>query len=432
MSVREEMARRQRPDPVELRRAGDLLLSNLVWIHHPDSPDSDLVTGRVHIDAADLHLKQQTRAVYAAIEASLRKAGIGIDHVLHQRVHLRDMRDYGRWIDVLQRDRPGWKPATTVFGEGHGLPPGIEIAVEIVASGVGAASPVWVDAAAASTDPFPGCVRSGDWIFTSAVAPLTPEGQVVESQEQLVAWEGIRPVAEFSGQGALGRRDEQLAAQMLATYANMRLILSAAESDLMLLTKQNGYTRMHMKSFTPIEAARRSLFEKAIETPPASTVQVVDFGPSKKAALQFEAIAVRQGVDVSRPPTSSTTPYGFYSPIATAGGVVFTAGELAFSSEIGGVVGAWENDPGRTLVHQARFVARRIKALFAAAKVQPAGIARLNVYLRDRALAEAWTRLTLEELGGSDPTIVETTVLDCGPYESCLFELDGVGAVAGY
>jgi enamine deaminase RidA (YjgF/YER057c/UK114 family) len=140
---------------------------------------------------------------------------------------------------------------------------------------------------------------------------------------------------------------------------------------------------------------------------------------------------VRQGVDVSSPPTSATTPYGFYSPIASAGGVVFTAGELAFSSEIGGVVGAWENDPGRVLVHQARFVARRIRDLFEAAKVQPAGIARLNVYLRDRALTEAWTRLTLEELGDSDPAIVETTVLDCGPYESCLFELDGVGSVAG-
>jgi hypothetical protein len=35
--------------------------------------------------------------------------------------------------------------------------------------------------------------------------------------------------------------------------------------------------------------------------------------------------------------------------------------------------------------------------------------------------------LTLEEVAGADPAIVETTVLDCGPYESCLFELDGVG-----
>ena len=429
--MKEELTQRQRRDPFELRRAGDLLLSNLVWVHHSESPDPDLVSGRVHIDAADLHLKQQTRAVYAAIEASLQSAGIGLDHVLHQRVHLRDMRDYGRWIGLLKRDHPGWSPATTVIGEGPGLPPGIEIAVEIVASALGAATPVWVDAAAASTDPFPGCVRSGDWIFMSAVAPLTPEGKVVESQEQLAAWEGLGPVAEFSGQGALGRRDDQLAAQMLAVYANMRLILSAAESDLKLLVKQNGYTRIHMKTFTPIEAARRSLFQKAIETPPSSTVQVVDFGPTEKVALQFEGVAVPQGIDVSRPATSATTPYGFYSPIASAGGVVFTAGELAFSSEIGGVVGAWENDPGRSLVHQARFVARRVKALFAAAKVQPAGIARLNVYLRDRALTEAWTRLTLEELKGSDPAIVETTVLDCGPYESCLFELDGVGAVAG-
>ncbi len=72
-------------------------------------------------------------------------------------------------------------------------------------------------------------------------------------------------------------------------------------------------------------------------------------------------------------------------------------------------------------------MAHRISALFAAAGVEPAGIRRLNVYLRDRAHSEAWRRLTLEELAGADPAMVETTVLDCGPYESCLFELDGVG-----
>ncbi len=56
---------------VELRRAGDLVLSNLVWIYHRPKADADLVTGRVHIDAADLHLKQQTRSVYLAISGAL-------------------------------------------------------------------------------------------------------------------------------------------------------------------------------------------------------------------------------------------------------------------------------------------------------------------------------------------------------------------------
>lgn len=413
---------------VRLRKAGDLVFSNLIWFHHSETADPDLVTGRVHIDAADLPVKQQTRAVYKGIASALAEIGLGLDHVLHQRVHLRDMRDYGRWIGVMTTDHPSFLPATTVFGEGPGLPPGIEVAVEIVASAIGQRTPVWVDSAASSTDPFPGAATAGPWVFTSSVGPLTPEGQMVESYGHLRSWESMRPIQEFSRQGVLGRRDESLAAQMLAIYANMSRILQAAGSDLTRLVKQNGYTRVHMKSFTPIEAARRSLFSSAGETPPASTVQVVDFGPSPDAAMQFEAVAARSGeAEPVKPPTSATRPYGFYSPVARAGNVVFTAGELAFSSDIGGVVGAWENDDGRSLVHQARFVARRVKALFAAAGVTPAHIARLNVYLRDRALAEAWARLTLEELGNSDPAIVETTVLDCGPYESCLFELDGVG-----
>lgn len=410
-----------------LRKAGELVFSNLVWVHHADTPDPDLRTGRVHIDTADLHLKQQTRAVYSVLDAALAKAGIGLDHVLHQRVHLRDMRDYGRWISVVAADRPNWRPATTVFGEGNGLPPGIEVAVEMVASATGPGKPVWVDAAAASTDPFPGCVTSGEWIFTSGIGPLTPDGNVVVSPEQLRGWAGTGVIDEFRMQGVLGQRDDSLAAQMLAVYSNMRVILDAAGSDLHHLVKQNGYSRVHMKSFTPIEAARRSLFKLAGETPPATTVQVVDFGPSDETAIQFEAVSVPRENTISRPSTSATTPYGFYSPVARSGNVVFTAGELAYSADIGGVVGAWENDDGRSLVHQARFVARRIKALFDVGGVKPAGIARLNVYLRNRSHAEAWNRLTLQELEDADPTVVETTVLDCGPFEACLFELDGVG-----
>jgi enamine deaminase RidA (YjgF/YER057c/UK114 family) len=417
---------------VELRRAGELILSNLVWVHHRPEADADLVTGRVHIDSADLPLKQQTRSVYGAISQALVEAGLGPEHVLHQRVHLRDMRDYGRWVNVVATDFPSWRPATTVFGEGAGLPPGIEVAVEFVASATARAQTVRSESAAAATDPFPSATTAGDWIFTSAVAPVTPDGQVVNSNNDLEAFGQVSAVPEFKHQGALGQRDERLAAQMLAVYANMDRIFEAAGGDLNSLVKQNGYVRMHMKSFTPIEAARRNVFKTAAVVPPASTVQVADLGPSDEAMLQFEAIGIRHGAatELTRATSSATRPYGFYSPVARAGKVVFTAGELAYSSGIGGVVGAWENDAGRSLVHQTRFVARRIAALFAAAMVEPSGIKRLNVYLRDRAHSEAWRRITFEELAPADPVMVETSVLDCGPYESCLFELDAVGEAA--
>jgi enamine deaminase RidA (YjgF/YER057c/UK114 family) len=330
---------------------------------------------------------------------------------------------------VLATDHPKWRPATTIFGEGSGLPPGIEIAVEVIASSTQRAEAIWVEAAAACTDPFPGGTAAGDWIFTSGIAPLTADGKLVDTYSTLRDLGIDADLSEFDQQGTLGQRDERLAAQMLAVYSNMARILETADSTLTSLVKQNGYVRTHMKSFSPIEAARRSLFKSAADTPPASTVQVFDLGPSPETALQFESVAVSRGAnsELVRFQSSATTPYGFYTPVARAGNVVFTAGELAYSSNIGGVVGAWENNAGRALVSQARFVARRVKALFATGGVEPTGIARLNVYLRDRAFTEAWKRLTLQELEQADPVIVETTVLDCGPYESCLFELDGVG-----
>jgi hypothetical protein len=93
---------------------------------------------------------------------------------------------------------------------------------------------------------------------------------------------------------------------------------------------------------------------------------MADLGPSDEAMLQFEAIGIRRGAtnEPSRVASSATTPYGFYTPVARAGDVVFTAGELAYSADIGGVVGAWENHAGRSLVHQARFVARRNRCHF--------------------------------------------------------------------
>jgi hypothetical protein len=53
----------------------------------------------------------------------------------------------------------------------------------------------------------------------------------------------------------------------------------------------------------------------------------------------------------------------------------------------------------------------------------------LGLFIRDPALREAWERLTLAEFPDADPVIGYTTVKDCGPYESCLFELEAVGEV---
>src|SRR6266581_7847251 len=108
-------------DEVRLKLVGDLLFSNLVWTHL-EPTDIDLATGRVHIDAYDLRLKQQTISVFRLIERSLGHAGLGPEHVAHLRVHLRDFRDFGRWREVMVQRFPQWRSATAVIGEGVALP----------------------------------------------------------------------------------------------------------------------------------------------------------------------------------------------------------------------------------------------------------------------------------------------------------------------
>lgn len=362
-------------DAVTLRRAGELTFSNLVWTLPP--PSDEFRTGSIHIDAADQAIKEQPAATYALLEQAL--DGL---HVVHQRVHLGDMRDYGLWGEVVRDRFPHWQPATTVFAES--LPPGVEIAVEVVATDE-PGEPV------GDADPFPAAVRAGAWIFTSAVLPLTPEGALVDLLE--------RPLV---------RRDERIAAQAAAVYRNLLSVVEAAGGDRTTLLKQNGYTRFHLKEFTHVDAARRAIFDRVEDVPPATTVQVADLA-FDGVLLQFEAIAAVKGAGV-RDPFAAGSTFAFYTPVVRYRDVVFTAGELSSS-------------PG--LVAQGRSVLARLGELLETAGADPAELARANFYVRDRRFAEVLHRLT-DEL--ASPAFVDTTVEDCGPYEACLFELDAVSA----
>ena len=355
-------------DAVVLRRAGELILSNLVWALPP--PSDEFRTGHVHIDAADQAVKTQTAAVYELLQQAL-----GAAHPAHQRVHLRDQRDHAGWAQVVRERFPDWLPATTVFGEGDGLPAGAELAVEVIAT---EHPPERVGPA----DPFPAAVRAGGWIFTSAVAP-----------EQ--------------------RGD--IAAQTASVWRRLLALVEEAGGDRTTLLKQNGYTRFHLKEFTTVDAARRRFFDRVDDVPPATTVQVADLGHD----LQFEVIAAVKGAGRREPYAAGET-FAFYTPVVRYRDVVFTSGELAWEP------GAWENDEGRRLVPQARAVLDRLRELLAVAGADAKDLARANFYVRDRRFSETLHRLTEESFG--NPAFVDTTVVDCGPYEVCLFELDAISA----
>jgi hypothetical protein len=114
-------------DAVVLRRAGELILSNLVWTL--PAPSNEFRTGHLHIDAADQAVKTQTAAVYELLQQAL-----GDAHPVHQRVHLRDLRDHAGWAQVMRERFPDWSPATTVLSENGGLPAGAGLAVEVIAT----------------------------------------------------------------------------------------------------------------------------------------------------------------------------------------------------------------------------------------------------------------------------------------------------------
>ena len=84
--------------------------------------------------------------------------------------------------------------------------------------------------------------------------------------------------------------------------------------------------------------------------------------------------------------------------------------------------GAWRTTRGDA-VPQARAVLDRLRI---GRDGPPNDLARANFYVRDRRFSETLHRLTEESFG--NPAFVDTTVVDCGPYKVCLFELDAISA----
>jgi enamine deaminase RidA (YjgF/YER057c/UK114 family) len=419
-----------------LRDAGPIAFSDLLWVIHTSEEARQFATHRVHIDAYDLPLRTQTVLLYRQAERLLSERGLTPAHVIHQRVHLRDLADVGRWAQMFRSEFPGWDPATVLFGEGDGLPLGAEIALELVVATDSARLPrrVWVDEIGAATDPFPGAVEYAGLVFTSGVNPVHPKtGEVVRNCADLTGWSSYTTIPEFRVSGAYGRRDEHYAAQMLAIYAHLDKILRAVGSDLTRLVKTNGYSRVHMKAFSSWEAARPVVYvNPSREVPPATSMQVADVGCSRDVDIVFECIGIsdpkieREIVDISR---QMSQRFGLYTPVVKAGSLVFTSGELAVSAAFPGVAGAWENDVGRSLAAQTPVVVNRVAAMLGAGGVQPADVVRLGVYPRSRSYMETWCRIARSCLPDANPAIVATTALNVGPYNSCLFELDGVGVV---
>lgn len=419
-----------------LREAGPIAFSDLLWVLHTQEQAKEYATGRVHIDAYDLALRAQTVLLYREAERLLTEKGLTPEHVIQQRVHLRDLADVGRWASMFRAEFPRWNPATVLLGEGDGLPWGVEIALELVVACEGGKLPnqFWVEGIGGATDPFPSAVEFAGLLFTSGINPIHPEtGEIVTRYSQLEGWSPYADVPEFRASGAYGSRDERYAAQMLAIYSHLDKVLRAAGSNLSRLAKMNGYVRMHMKAFTAFEAVRRVVYANpGREVPPATTIQVADLGCSRDVDLVFDCVGIadpaleREVISISR---DVSQPFGLYTPVVKVGNLAFTSGELAYAAEFGGVDGAWENDSGRALIPQTTSVVRRIVSMLGSAGVKPEDIVRLGVYPRDRASMDAWCRIARAEMPNADPALVTTTTLNAGPYDACIFELDAVGVV---
>jgi enamine deaminase RidA (YjgF/YER057c/UK114 family) len=427
-----------RLETVQLTRAGDFLFSNVIWVLSDDADLALVMTGKGHIDARDGRAKAQTAGIYRALADALSEHGLNLENIVHQRVRFRDMDQYGVWFRSAFELLDVSSVATSIHSEGVGMPPGVEVSLEVIVSADANAriSIVAPPETLASTNPFPPAVRVGQFIFTSALNPTTPDGEIVTRFRQLETHSGVASFPEFAGQGSHGWRDELHGSQMLAIYEHVDRIFGSVGSSAESLLKHNGHVRMPMDAYTAMEAARRMYFGER-KAPPATTVQVAGLGLSDEVKLTFDLIGLahgplrRQEIDLS----SLTAPYGYYLGAVRAGKLLFTAGELPYVRTIGtdprgGVTGSWDGDLDVSLAPQTRDVVRRLRSILELAGPGLPGLRRLGLSLKDRRHLEPWLRVGLAELPGALPVVAETVVLDAGPYRTCVFELDSVSEFA--
>jgi enamine deaminase RidA (YjgF/YER057c/UK114 family) len=330
---------------------------------------------------------EQARSALTRLEGALGERGLALDDLLRLRLFVRDLGELPGIEEAMGRGGTTAWPAVSV--------------VELPAS-TGEACALTLDAVAApgareQRRLGPHSARLGAWVFLGAVTAPAPRRDV--------------------------SRERRVLQESRALFAHVEELLRAQGVALSDVVKVGGWLSFGMRDYGPLGRVRDALVDRAGLMPASAGVQVARVGAAGEL-LCMEAIAFapedgaeRGRGDQSAPPPSRLA--RFYADARTAGGYVFTSGEVP---------------DGRGSVRaQAREVYERLGSHLAAHGASPASVLQQTVFVRRAGDGEAVAEAAREFYGAEAPPPSTTLlgVADIGFHPGCDVEVELVAAADG-
>lgn len=345
-------------------------------------------------------LAGQARAVLTELEVTLAARELRLDDLLRLRLFVTDPRcspAIERALDLFAG--PEW-PAVSIVELSAGLgDPRVAVALDAVAA-PGAHTHRRLERQSA---------RLGPWVFVGAISGM-------------------------ARRRSLFRRGRILA-QARALFTRMDELLRAQGAELGDIVKVGGWLAFPMRKYGPLGEVRDELVSQAGLLPASAAVQIGRVQPHK-ALLAFEAIAFAPEDEAERtharaaatpPAPSSLAP--FYASARSAGGYVFTCGEVP----------AHPTEPDRPAAAaaaveiQATEVYERLRAHLIACGASPADVVHQTVFVRDEQTGRAAvTSAARAFFGGEIPPTTLLPAADIGFHPGCDVEIELVAATDGH
>jgi 2-iminobutanoate/2-iminopropanoate deaminase len=332
-----------------------------------------------HADAAGKPVAEQTRSAFSRLGAALAERGLGLDDLLRLRLFVADLDDLPAIQRAMSAEGKRQRPAVSVveLPASLGGPPRAAMTLDAVAAPDAHAHRRLATHSA----------RLGPWVFVGAVPAVEPR----------------------------------------KLFAHMQELLRAQDAELRDVVSVGGWLTFAMHDYGPLGDVRDALVAEAGLLPASASVRVGRV--RSDALLAFEAIAFAPEDPAERerwraaslPLPSPLAPY--YASARSAGGYVFTCGEVPIDTSGTGIPAGVESQAGE--------VYERLGADLAAHGASPANVLHQTVFVRHLRDRDAITVAARAFFGSDIPPTTLLGAADIGFHTGCDVEIELVAAADG-
>ena len=409
----------------------------------PDGIRREFATGIILTDVPDDRILGQTWCLYSNLQQILKQRGATLDHIVHQRIFLREMRDLPAVERVLLALMPNERPSTAVIGAtSDGVDKDIQIQADFIVvdprSGLRRENIRLPDLDALAA-PYPLATRAGHYVFTTPLPGVDPRnGALVNRLSELSAEE-----REFC-EPPYSPDQEAAVAQHMMIFRHIRAILASQGGTLQGQVRMNGWLRIPFQEFGPLAKVRRRMFSGPGMQVPATSFPMSGIR-TKDALFEWQTIALLPAKRSDDPRKSIAMPQHplapYQVPALMAGPYLFTAGEVAIDTAVPCVVSSFADfrDDGRFIpygrVHavnpvmaQALFVYQKLKSYVEAYGLSMDRTLQQTVYMVNPADYPAVERIATLFFGAKLPPSTLVPIRGVSPFREALLEIEVTAA----